>query len=246
MRIVNVAACIIVVVLLTVSCSTDRAEQLDEVSDTEVRNGDVSDVSLSTQTYRGYAVHGHEVRSFRPCGQDEPLWVIGPSDLLWTLCKSLAPPQSPYHEVFVVVEARRLPAPSEGFGADYSGGIEIKDVLYAGLEGPGCNENWNTFQYHVFGNEPFWSVEVSDRHMQLARPGNENRLWYEINITHANDTIRYAGSDESASPVELNITREPCRDSMSGAYYAFTAMLRMGKEELHGCALQGQPKEFLK
>jgi uncharacterized membrane protein len=167
--------------------------------------------------------------------------VIGPSDLLWTLCKSLVPPEAPYQEVFVVVEARQRLAPSEGFGVDYSGGIEIEDVLYAGLEGPECDENWSAFQYHVYGNEPFWSVEVSDRHMRLSRLGSEDQSWNEMTITHLDDGMRYVNSDASTLPVELTITREPCRDSMSGAYYAFAAVLRIGEENLLGCALQGQP-----
>jgi uncharacterized membrane protein len=148
----------------------------------------------------------------------------------------------PYQEVFVVVEARRVPAPVEGFGADYAGGIEIEDVLYAGLEGPGCNENWSAFQYHVHGNEPFWSVEVSDRHMRLSRLGSQDRSWHEIIVIRADDRVRYTGSDVAKPVVELTITREPCRDSMSGAYHAFSAVLRMGDEELRGCALQGQPQ----
>jgi hypothetical protein len=31
-----------------------------------------------SQIVRGFAVHGHEVRSFRPCGSDEALWAIDP------------------------------------------------------------------------------------------------------------------------------------------------------------------------
>ena len=237
-RIVNEVMCIIVAVLFMASCSADR---LDKVSDTEVQSGVSSDAGHAVQTYHGYAVHGHEVRSFRPCGSDDWLWVIGPSDLLWTLCKRFATPQIPYQEVFAVVEAHQVPAPAEGFGADYSGGIKIEAVLYAGLEGPGCNENWNAFQYHVYGNEPFWSLEVSDRYMRLSRPGSKDQSWHEISVTRAHDGIRYTIRDTTTPPVELIITREPCQDSMSGAYYAFAAVLRMGKVELRGCALQGRP-----
>lgn len=241
MKIVHWITGITLAALLTVACSSDRAGRRDDISDAEVRNGRASDVRQTVLVYRGYALYGHEVRSFRPCGEADPLWVNGPSGLLWTLHKRIASPQAPYQEVFAVVEGRKVPAPTDGFGADYPGALQIEAVLYAGLEGPGCHEDWSAFQYRVYGNEPFWSVEVSDRHMRLSRLGSDDRIWQEITVEHTSYGVRYTGIDTMINWMELTITREPCLDSMSGAYYAFAAMLRVEGEELHGCALQGQP-----
>ena len=241
MRSVQLIILSVLTVLFTVSCSSDHADRQDEASGAGVPNGDPSDVSHAVQIYRGYAVYGHEVRSFRPCGRDDPLWVIEPSGLLWTLHKQLASPQIPYQEVFVVVEAHKVPAPTDGFGADYSEALQIEAVLYAGLEGPGCHEDWNTFEYRVYGNEPFWLVEASKDRIRLSKMGSADQFWHEVTVERTAEDVRYTSLKASTPPIELTVTRKPCRDSMSGAYYAFTAILRTGDEELHGCALQGQP-----
>jgi putative lipoprotein len=145
-----------------------------------------------------------------------------------------------YREVFAVVKARKIPAPADGFGMDYPGALEIEAVLYAGSEGPGCDEDWSAFHYRTYGNEPFWSAEVSDDRLSLSRLGHEDRRWREITRQHTPASIRYIGTDAAEGLVELTITEEPCRDSMSGAYFGFSAVLRMGEEELHGCALPGE------
>lgn len=214
--------------LLAVSCSSNRTE-------------DLPDPARETRSYRGHAIYGHEVRSFRPCGWDEPLWAIEPDNLLWTLHEELTSRQEPYPEIFAVVEARETPAPVDGFGADYPGALRIEAVLYAGLEGPDCQENWSAFDYRVYGNEPFWSVEASEHRLRLSRLGSEDRLWDEISAERTAAGARYITADPSAMRAELTVTREPCRDSMSGAYYGFSALMRIDEEDLRGCALQGRP-----
>jgi putative lipoprotein len=185
-------------------------------------------------------VYGHEARSFRPCGRDDSLWAIEPGGLLWTLHTELTPHQEPYPGIFAVVEAHEMPAPTDGFGADYPGALRIEAVLYAGREGPGCEEEWSAFHYRVFGNEPFWSVEASDHRLRLSRLGHEVRFWHDISAERAADGARYIATEEGTVRAELTVTREPCRDSMSGAYYAYSAKMRIGEEELSGCALKGQ------
>jgi uncharacterized membrane protein len=222
------------------SCSSDSADRADDISDAQIPSRDTTGVSNVVHAWQGYAVHGHEVRSFRPCGWDDALWAIEATGLLWTLHQRLASTETTYQEVFAVVEARKVPAPTDGFGADYPGALEIEAVLYAGLEGPGCDEDWTAFQYRVHGNEPFWSAEVSNHHMHLSRLGSEDRFWNEIAVQRTHETVRYSGIDTTGSSVELIITEEPCWDSMSGSYYAYAAVLRIGEEKLHGCALQGQ------
>jgi putative lipoprotein len=165
--------------------------------------------------------------------------VIEPSGLLWDLHKELTHGHESYQEVFAVVEGREVSSPSEGFGADYHAAIQIEKVLYVGIEGPGCNEDWTSYHYRAYGNEPFWSVKASDRRILLSRLGSDDLLWQDITSEQTGEGFRYTAIDSAMPPVELTITGEPCRDSMSGAYYAFTAVLCVGDEELHGCAFQG-------
>lgn len=231
--------CITFATLLTLSCSSDQADRSEGAGTPPAHSEATSDVTPAVQVLRGYAVHGHEVRSFRPCGSEDILWAVDPTGLLWNLHQELVPNREPYEEVFAVVEAREVPAPSSGFGADYPAAISIERVVYVGREGPKCDKDWSAFHYRVHGNEPFWSVEVSDSRIRLSRLGGADRLWEEITLDRAADGLRYTGNDAAAGPVELIVTRVPCRDSMSGSYYAFTAELHVGGEELKGCALLG-------
>ncbi len=227
MRNANAATCILVAMLATFSCTTQQDETTAD--------------NHPTPIYRGHAVHGHEVRSFRPCGSNDELWVLDSNDLLWPVYQDLELPAAPYPEVFVVIKGRRVPAPDDGFGADYSGAIEIEDVLYAGVEGPGCDTNWRAFQFRAHGNEPFWMIAVMDGRMRMSQPGSEDRLWHDVIVSRADDRIRFTCSDTTSSPAELTIARAPCHDSMSGAYFAYSAVFLVGNEEYRGCALQAQP-----
>ena len=234
----------ILTVLLSISCGADPSGKPARASSNGAGSRSFSDKTRSVQIYRGYAVHGHEVRSFRPCESADALWVTGPADLLWKLHKELRPNRSPYEEVFAVVEAIVLPTPTDGFGADYPGGIQIERVLYVGLEGPDCRQDWSAFHYRASGNEPFWSAEVSDRRLRLSRMDSEDQLWHRITAEHTVDGVRYGSTDPTSIPMELTVSRRPCRDTMSGAYFAFTTVLRVGDEVLRGCALQGNPSSI--
>jgi putative lipoprotein len=230
---------IAVACLLSLSCSPDAPNRRGESAAVGGDLTTLSDLNYSVRLYRGFAVHGHEVRSFVPCGSDEGLWVIEHSGLLWVLHKELTRGQEPYQRMFVQVEGREVSPPTEGFGAEYPAALKIEKVLYAGVEGPGCSDDWGSFHYRAHGNEPFWSVEASSQRIRLSRMGSGDLLWQNVTWQRTDGSLRYAAIDSAMTSVELMITPESCRDSMSGSYYAFAAVLRVGDEELHGCTLQG-------
>jgi putative lipoprotein len=191
-----------------------------------------------SQIFRGLAVHGHEVRSFRPCGSDEALWAIDRQGVLWEIHNELVPRSEPYEEVFAVVAGRTGPPPTEGFGADYPERLDVDEVLYVAWEGFGCDTDWTGFDYRAYGNEPFWNVELSAAGLRLNRLGSEARTWADFREHTIENGVRYEGD---GPPIELTLVHEPCRDSMSGAYFGMSARLVLGAEELRGCALPGSP-----
>jgi putative lipoprotein len=197
-------------------------------------------------TLRGFAVFGHEVRSFRPCGSDESLWAIDTSGVLWSLHQELAPHVQPYEEVFAVVRGRRDVAPTEGFGEDYAGAITVDDVLYVASEGFGCEADWDAFQFRLFGNEPFWSVVISADSIELFRLEETDLIWTPVRWEQRVRSLRFTAEGVNVPGVAVTIEHLPCRDSMSGAYFAFSAALRVGQQELRGCALEGNasPEEW--
>lgn len=187
----------------------------------------------------GFVVYGHEVRSFRPCGAEDVLWVMDPSGLLWKLYEELVPKTQPYEELFVVLLGRIGPASTEGFGPDYPAKLTVEQILYAAWEGFSCESELKGFHYRASGNEPFWSAEISDRGMVLKRLGKSDLFWRDLHQDTVGHGFRYCGPESIEPPFEIEINEAGCRDSMSGAFFGYTAALRLGGEVLTGCALKG-------
>jgi uncharacterized membrane protein len=223
-------ALVVCMLLVNLSCgSREKAE---------TKPADAPPHAGATQVLTGFAAHGHEVGSFRPCGEEEALWAIDPSGLLWEVHGELALDLEPYEEIFAIIEGRLGPPPQDGFGASYPAAVEVKRVLYMAQEGFRCNIDLDEFYYRAYGNEPFWALWVSADGIVIKAPGREDRTWMDIEEHPLGEGILYRGAGPSG-PIEIRIVDEPCRDSMSGAYFAYSARVRLGSEEFRGCALKG-------
>jgi len=196
--------------------------------------------SQRAQIFKGYAVYGHEMRSFRLCGTGEALWAIDKQGILWQLHKELVPHQQSYAKLFAMVKGRRGPAPSEGFGADYVGSLLIEEVLYVAAEGFDCNYNWQQFSLRAVGNEPFWSATVVADDIKVTQLGRPVADYTIVTKQQAKQGTYYQAYDMESRSMELTVITKPCRDTMSGAYYGLTARLKLNSEELTGCAIPGE------
>jgi uncharacterized membrane protein len=192
----------------------------------------------ASKRYLGSVVYGHEVRSFRACGSEETFWVTDRTGLLWDLHQELALKTQPYEEVFFVLSGYSGPAPVEGFGADYAGELVVEEIVYAAREGFSCDSNWKGFSYCTLGNEPFWSAEVSDQGLFLKRLGESDLQWTDLTREQSASRTIFISQEIPAAPLMLEVVSAPCRDSMSGAFFGYTARLQLGSEEFQGCALK--------
>jgi putative lipoprotein len=188
---------------------------------------------------KGHAVYGHEVRSVRPCGEEESVWAIDTTQLLWELHGELAPGIEPYEEVFVVVRGSEGAAPSDGFGANYPGSFVVDQVLYAAGEGFGCDMDLRLFHYRLSGNEPFWTLSIADATGELSRMDAPGLVWSDLRSEMTGVGIKYMSDGSESGSLEIFIHEEPCRDSMSGAYHGYSASVSMADETLYGCAIHG-------
>jgi hypothetical protein len=71
----------------------------------------------------GWVTIGHEVRSFLPCSQKTEHWLLGISPALHKIAaaySSALPRAKRYAPLFMSLAGHVAPAPSDGFGADYS------------------------------------------------------------------------------------------------------------------------------
>ena len=191
-----------------------------------------------TKIFRGFATFGHEVRTFQPCGSSMVLWVSDHSGQFWELHYDIVPHSETSAQVFTIVEARQGPPPDDGFGSDYSGTLLIEEVIYMTHEGLGCKTYWNSFQFRALGHEPSWSAEATDRELRLTRLGESDQTWTGITKSNFANGVKYL-SGETGDTIELVITKIPCRDTMSGAYYGYNAALKLRAETFRGCAIPG-------
>lgn len=211
------------------ACSGDP-----EVEETQASIPEVEQVLL-----KGHAILGHEVRSIRPCGQNEAVWAIDSTQLLWEIHRELAPGIEPYEEVFAVVRGSEGTAPSDGFGAEYPESFIVDQVIYAAGEGFGCDLDLSRFHYRLSGNEPFWGLELADTTAVLRRMGAPDQIWHNVRTDSSGVGFRYVGESEKTGSVEVSILKEPCRDSMSGAFHGYSASVSVAGETLIGCAIAG-------
>ena len=232
---------ILLLLFLLGSCAKQETEQSPPAGEDAASSvSGQSSESSGVQVLRGFATYGHEVRAFRPCGSDEYLWAIDRGGILWEVHGNLTSDYKTHDEIFVVIEGRKGPPPADGFGADYPGTIHVDRVLYAAMEGFRCDYDWDGFTWHAYGNEPFWTVIMSDGSIRLKVIGRDDVVWPDSEIIEAEGAIRYIGCGNEAAPeIELTITPTPCQDSMSGAYFAYSSVVRTGSDEFEGCALWG-------
>jgi len=74
----------------------------------------------------GHYTYGHEVNSFRPCGEKQVFWVKGSNEILELMTKKYsALATKPYDEVFVEIKGGFESKASDGFAKDYDGQINI-------------------------------------------------------------------------------------------------------------------------
>ena len=218
----------VILVLGLAACDADDLEQ-----------NQTSQAKQKSQIFKGYAVYGHEVRSFQPCDSSEALWVIDKHGNLWQLYKEQALHQQPYIKLFAIVKGQSGLAPMEGFGAKYAGSLSIEKVLYIAAEGFNCNYNWQQFSLLALGNEPYWTATVLADHIIVTQLGEPELSYTNINKQQIKQGVSYQGMNEENISMELEVITKPCRDTMSGAYYGLTARLKLDGKLLTGCAIQG-------
>jgi uncharacterized membrane protein len=203
---------------------------------------------LPSQVVHGFALFGHEVRSFRPCGTQAPLWAIDSTGLLWRVTQGLTSDLQPERELYAILEGRVGPPPAEGFGVGYSGTLIVERVLHVASEGDRCGQGPQRFLFWAAGNEPFWSASVSAGGLELQILGEEARRWTRPRIDEeergASITVPGGDSGLGRDRVHLVLTADSCRDSMSGAYFEMSARLVLGSDTLSGCGFgPGGPSE---
>lgn len=90
----------------------------------------------------GYYIYGHEVNSFKPCGQKNVFWVTASEELLKLLERKYWENSSePYEEVFLEIKGNFIGKALDGFAMDYDGQILVMEMVGMKKKSPSdCNK----------------------------------------------------------------------------------------------------------
>ena len=214
--------------LVVLGCSdNDEAAPPDEGGTPET----VGAVQEGPTVVRGFLVLGPEVRSIKPCGEEQELWVI-PLTEVTEAYDALS--REPYAPVFVEVEGERGPAPETGFGAEYDGQLTVTGFRRAapGEEGFGCREDFSRFAFRASGVEPFWALQVREDAIVYSTPEIPETLFEAAEAAFAGGAWVYTSVSTGPEPIEMSARFAPgrCSDSMVGAIYSWTATVEIGGE----------------
>lgn len=201
-----------------------------------------SDADSSLSIKRGTIALTADTRVLRLCGQDEDLWLVQQDELAIddTYAKLAGEPGTP---LFVELRGERIPSPAgTAIPASFKQAFVPEELLYAGVpaEGGGCATTVPAYRVLARGNEPFWSVEIGGDQVLLRQPEEPTPSRFSVQESQdAEGSVTYRGASGDKT-LEITVANNPCSDSMSGEYFAYSAELNLGGRSLRGCARVGE------
>ena len=117
--------------------------------------------------------------------------------------------------------------------------MTLARLVHAAGEGRGCDQPAPTYQLRAHGNEPFWSVEISDTMAVWKTPENIDGLSFEISSREQVGTGWLLEAATEESNLGISFAGTPCRDSMADAWFGYTVQLQIDGVEYRGCGRSG-------
>lgn len=196
-----------------------------------------ADSSLSIK--RGIVTSAGDHAMFRACDDKTDLWLVDEAD--GTLTQMLT--EGDENAFYIEAYGERGTVPDSLPAArGQAGTFIIEQLLYAGAAGEsrGCQQAAPDFVVLARGNEPFWSVKVTEANMVWRQADSaQESVFDELQADDAEGSVTYRASAQGRT-LELAVDAQSCRDSMSGEYFAFTARAMLDDKEFTGCARVGK------
>lgn len=222
----------LVTALLTLVLSAFCSQQADKETPSEESQPEPAGTRM-----RGEVILGHEVREFKPCGEDVALWVI-PSPELVDAYEALS--YEAYAPVYVELRGEFGPPPETGFGADYDGQLTVLSLMRAApaAESRGCAEELNGIAFRASGNEPFWNARVSREEIVFSALGAADLIFPSVAPRPEQGGWIYQTETDS-NFIVLTVEEGSCSDTMVGARYSWRARVTVNSDTYEGCAWEG-------
>lgn len=188
----------------------------------------------------GFVVLGPEVRSIKPCDEDQELWVIPTAEVTEVYEALRSEPSGP---VLMEFESVLGPAPASGSGAGYAGLLTVRALRRAepAAEGFGCGQDLSDFVFRATGQEPFWHLRVSPTGLRYSTPSEPETTFAPVPPSPRGDAWVYESTGTGPEAVGVRVVFEPgrCTDSMVGSVYSWRATIEIAGERGIGCAWEG-------
>jgi len=95
-------------------------------------------------------------------------------------------------------------------------------------------------EFRASGNEPFWSVLVTDSTITFHALGSDPVVFREFNVKQTPSGIRFMADGPAVrGAFVLELVTEPCSDSMADVRFDFRASVIAGGVSYSGCAKRG-------
>lgn len=89
--------------------------------------------------------------------------------------------------------------------------------------------------YRAFGNEPFWSVTISDEGLRFDSPADSAGVRFPaVQPVASGDTLHWASKSDFGS-IDVRIWTGTCSDGMSDNSFALTSAVRLNETIYTGC-----------
>lgn len=191
---------------------------------------------------RGLVTLARDRATFRPCDEAVELWLLDQTD--GVLAQAFAAelrngPATLYVEAY---GERAPPAGDIAAARSYAGSFVLEEVLYAGMRGEvaSCPAQNTSAIVIARGAEPAWSVDISDSAVTWRQADAPQELRLPPAETEdAEGAVRYLASD-AQHRLELLVDAGPCRDPLSGEFFAYAARALFDGREFSGCARVGR------
>lgn len=88
----------------------------------------------------------------------------------------------------------------------------------------------------ALGTEPFWSIELTGTEMVYTTPEPPEQRVPQPQPVVQGTTATYEAETADGTELKVTLVTTECSDGMSDRTYPLTALVRIGDQELTGCA----------
>ncbi|MBM0104149.1 hypothetical protein JM946_05305 [Steroidobacter sp. S1-65] len=192
---------------------------------------------------RGILTLSPDHGAFRPCGEQGDLLLVDQTD--GVLARTFAAEKDANgadQPLKLYMEAYGERVTDQPAPAGFAGTFLLEEALYAAPDGQtrGCDSPAQDYIVAARGNEPFWSVEITEAALLWRQPEEPKEISIAAPLNQNSEgAVSYAASND-AHKIEVLIEAQACQDDMSGEYFAYAARATLDGKQFAGCARVGE------